>query len=433
MNFRRAHIIACQFMLAGTASAMPNSTCGEASTYLSAGSEAYSYLEGEQRLIYEGNPDLATDPYLRESLTHPDRMKSIDEVIEFLQKVGCEDGKDSCLMDDKTAEMIRSVIACEPLPTIYESPLLFALLRLAVTDLTKGDPKLQAMQIRFGSLPTGTIDGKALIAPDSTEPIVILNRDVFHFTGKFSKALSAAIPIEQSGNYVGLSYDKAKIRERLRQQPWILDDFRQAMFLLVTNLPLGAAKESRLDADRYRFHGRLVRGLDSFIVGHEIAHIALGHVAKSRRSLRFMPLQTDSASSKPDVAITVQDYSGNAELEADRAGLFLFLRAAAGSSNDLLDAAIGAAGADLFFLVLEAADRYGTILGRSAQTDTDHPTASIRIKNLDKLMSSQLAQSLGLGELPDFRLITRSVFEVLIEEANPSLIRAFEAYRSGSR
>src|SRR5262245_56567757 len=51
-----------------------SNTCGENLTYLSSSIDAYTYLENVQRELYEANPRLVHDPYLRERLNDPNSI-----------------------------------------------------------------------------------------------------------------------------------------------------------------------------------------------------------------------------------------------------------------------------------------------------------------------------------------------------------------------
>lgn len=354
-------------------------------------------------------------------------------MIEALSKMGCDENGVNCLVDRKTAERIAGAIQCEPLPTRYESPLTYALLKMSIESLAPAKARAYpgSGQVYFGTMPTGTINAMATVFPGTSDPIVILNRDIYHFTGKFSKAVSAAIPIEIEGDQIGLSYDKSKIRQRVRTNPWILEDFAQAMFFLVTNGSPAKAHETMLDAEHNRLHARLVVGLDSFIAAHELGHVVLGHTGKAERTFHLIPSINSAHVLQKAAPLMLLDYTRNDELEADEVALQLFVLA--NIDTDVLGTAIGAAGGDLFFLVVDAADRYRQLLGLPKAADDAHPSASVRSANLDSFLKSPEMSSLGLQALPDFRALTRAAFEVLLEEADPTLVKAFEEHRKSSR
>src|SRR5258708_6040769 len=131
---------------------------------------------------------------------------------------------------------------------------------------------------RFGSLPTGTFDAQAILPPGSKVPLVILNRDIFFFTGALSKAIADSIPIT-TGKTVGLDYSETGIRERLRNHSYIVNNFADAMSRLVQEGSSAGAIEVTLDEDHNHLHARLVTAMDSFLISHEQAHVILGHVS----------------------------------------------------------------------------------------------------------------------------------------------------------
>src|SRR5262249_9113798 len=127
------------------------------------------------------------------------------------------------------------------------------------------------------------------------------------------------------------------------------------------------------------------------------------------------------------VDVTFREYVGNQELAADEVGLRLFVASTLNRRPDaLLEAAIGAAGADLFFAVMDLRDKYAAKLGLPPLHDGAHPPAAVRSANLDKFLSSQEMAAFGLQKMPDFRLLTRTALEVLAEETEPGLTKAIE-------
>lgn len=395
--------------------------CEGSVRYLSENNDAYRVLEGKQREIYEGNTELLDrDPYLREQLASKEGIQKFEDVVRVLAQMD--------LVDEEFGRQLVQFLRCEPLPTRFESPLSFMLLKNSLESLTAARTKLypNSPLPLFGSMPTGTIDAQATVFENAEDPIIILDRNIYQFTGKFSKTVSATIPIGSDGGKVSLSYDKEDMRRRLHENPWIVSDFSQAMLLLVTSGAPNNAHETLLDADHNRMHARLVNGLDSFIVGHELGHIVLGHARSSTRELHM-------AGDGRDRPIEVVDHSQDDELAADQVGLRLLVtsQAATGDPGDLLDAAIAAAGSDLFFKLLDLADQYRLKIGKPTFSDKAHPPAATRGENLDRYLQSPEMAGIGLDKFPDFRLLTRNALEVLVEEATPSLDKAFADYKAG--
>ncbi|TBY21689.1 hypothetical protein E0H93_32065 [Rhizobium leguminosarum bv. viciae] len=413
-------------VLAATTSAVAlvqtaGAECEGSVRYLSDTNDAYKVLQGKQQEIYEGNTKLlAGDPYLREQLTTKGGIQTLDDVVRILARMD--------LVDEQFGRQVVQFLRCEPLPTKFESPLSFMLLKNSLESLTSARIKLypNSQLPLFGSMPTGTIDAQATVFEGAENPIIILDRNIYQFTGKFSKTVSATIPIGSDDNNVSLSYDKEEMRRRLHDNPWIVSDFTQAMVLFVTSGSPKNAHETLLDADHNRLHARLVNGLDTFIVGHELGHIVLGHARNSTHELHM-------AGDGSDRPIEVVDHSQDDELAADQVGFQLLVtsQAAGGGPGDLLDATIAAAGSDLFFKLLDVADQYRGTIGMPTFSDKAHPPASARSANLDRYLQSTDMASIGLEKYPDFRLLTRSALDVLVEEATPDLVKAFADYKAG--
>jgi hypothetical protein len=74
-------------------------------------------------------------------------------------------------------------LPCLTLPTRFEAPLFASLINIETAELDKVRLRYfpQSPVTRFGSLPTGTFDGQAILPPGSDVPLVILNRDIFFY------------------------------------------------------------------------------------------------------------------------------------------------------------------------------------------------------------------------------------------------------------
>lgn len=421
-------------LVLGTTSAFAQS-CDDVSAFKSDEGGIYAWLENEQRLLYEGNPQWVNDPLLREQLNDPTRAKTLSDLLSEFMKLGCNSANNECFITEEDAKQIRAMISCESIPTRFESPITFNLIKLALGELESAIviEYPAAPEINYGTYPTNTIQAVAVTPLGYNVPIIVLNRDVFHLTGKLSKAVSAAIPIKDVGDNVALSIDREEIRRHIRENPWIAQNFAAAMFLLVTREPLGAAPEQILDAHHNLLHARLVAGLDSFIIGHEVGHVVLGHRGNTRL-YAFPPAQVGASngSAKEETVVSLLDYDGNQELAADAVALRLFVKAAmegTAQGDGGISAAIGAAGGDLFFAVIDLVDKYATLIGTVPMHDTNHPPAVARSANLDKVFQSDDMKAYGIHRLPDFRVMTRAAFAVLADETEPFLIMALERYR----
>src|SRR5260370_27418372 len=126
-----------------------------------------------------------------------------------------------------------------------------------------------------------------MLPPKTDRPILILNRDSCFFTGAFSKSISDAIPIGVDSGEVVLRYSPEAIAQRLKDHPYIVRNFADAMSHMVRVGSSKGAAEVTLDANHNRLHARLVSAMDMFIIAHEDAHVILGHVGKDSLSFAF--------------------------------------------------------------------------------------------------------------------------------------------------
>jgi hypothetical protein len=395
--------------------------------------DPYGYLEALQRNIYSSNEGLA-DQFAKSELNSPRSVASIAELKARAVKA-CPDPskRDTCALDPQMVEAVMGSLACQQLPTRFESPLFFALISLHLQPLEKAQkwhhPKAPAT--RFGSLPTGTFDAQAILPPGSDVPLVILNRDLFFFSGAFSKAISDAIPIT-TGQAVALDYSPDGIRKRLLANTYIVTNFADAAARLVKGGSSAGAREVTLDETHNHLHARLLGAIDSFLMAHEQAHVILGHTGKASVSLHLaggaVPAPTAAAkaaipsasgATTSDSVIQVISRSRQQELDADALGFKLMMYASQ-EGKDPIATLVGAAAPHMVFRVLEMADRYGKEAGGWTFADANHPSASERVKALEPVFDV-VAKSIPILKQADFRIAFDSAFDVLLQEADSQI------------
>lgn len=393
----------------------------------------YGYLEALQRNIYSSNEGLA-DPFAKSELNSPRSIASIADLKAAALKA-CPDPakRETCALDPEMVEVVMGSLACQELPTRFESPLFFALISLHLEPLQKAQERHypKAPATRFGSLPTGTFDAQAILPPGSDVPLVILNRDLFFFSGAFSKAVSDAIPITM-GEAVALDYSALGIRKRLRTNPYIVTNFADAAARLVKGGTSGGAKEVTLDDTHNHLHARLLGAIDSFLMAHEQAHIILGHTGKISASLHLaggglparaaapeapMPNASDTTTSDSVPQVILR--SRQQELDADALGFKLMMYASQ-EGTDPIATLVGAAAPHMVFRVLEMADRYGKEAGGWTFADANHPSASERIKALESVFDG-VSRNIPILKQADFRIAFDSAFDVLLQEADSQI------------
>jgi hypothetical protein len=416
--------------------------CAGQITYQSDRDDAYKYLEEQQRQIYTENPQLA-DPYSREEVNKPKSVATMADLKARALKT-CPDPslRAQCAFSPDVIDRLIKEIACVPLPTRFESPLFVSLINLysAVLDKVRGSHFPESPVTRFGSLPTGTLDAQAILPPRSKVPLVILNRDIFFFTGALSKAIADSIPITM-GQPVHLDYSELGIRRRLRDYPYIVHNFADAMSRLVREGSSAGAIEVLLDDNHNHIHARLVAAMDQFLMSHEEAHVILGHVSDQSVEFRLagshsngmstrgpklpppkaqiLSLPPKSPTDGPFTTLKAELRTREQEFQADALGFKLMIWSEEVEGNPLSEM-IAAAAPHIVFRVLDAANAYGREAGGWTFSDANHPSAADRIKALSPVFDEVAKTSEPLREA-DFRIPFDAAFTVLLAEADPQI------------
>jgi hypothetical protein len=292
---------------------------------------------------------------------------------------------------------------------------------------------------RFGSLPTGTFDAQAILPPGSKLPIVILNRDIFFFTGALSKSIADAVPIAE-GESVALDYSEEGIRKRLHDHPYIVHNFADAMSRLVRNGSSGGALEVTLDELHNHLHARLVGAMDIFLMAHEQAHVILNHVSDQSvafrlagssagqdkggapaKSTKLLFMAPAGQAGQPTTALKAQLRTREQELAADALG-FRLLMWTKQDGQDPIGNMVGAAAPHMIFRILDAANAYGAQAGGWTFGDANHPTSAERIAALNPVFD-EVARSDPYLQQVDFRVPFDAVFKALLAEADPEIRR----------
>ncbi|MFM0489695.1 M48 family metalloprotease [Paraburkholderia graminis] len=417
--------------------------CAGQITYQSDTDDAYKYLEDQQRQIYTQNPHL-TDPYSRAELKSPRSVASLAELKARALKA-CPDPslRAQCALDPVLVDRLMKALACVTLPTRFEAPLFSLLIATYTDELDKVRVSHfpESPVTRFGSLPTGTFDAQAILPPDSKVPLVILNRDIFFFTGALAKAIADSIPIKM-GTAVSLDYSETGIRRRLHDHPYIVRNFADAMSRLVQGGSSVGAIEVTLDEDHNHIHARLVTAMDRFLISHEEAHVILRHVSdqsvefrltashskgKSAHALKrvapksqkIVSLTPNNPTDGPSTTLEAELRTREQELQADALGFKLMIWSEE-EEGDPVAVMMAAAAPHMVFRVLDAANAYGSEAGGWTFSDANHPSATDRIKALSPVFDEVAKMSEPLREV-DFRIPFDAAFKVLLNEADPQI------------
>lgn len=418
--------------------------CSGQITYLSDTDDAYKYLENQQRQIYTQNPNL-TDPYSKEELKSPQSVNNWAE-LKARALSACPDPllRAQCALDPDLVDKLMKALPCLTLPTRFESPLFFSLIKLYTDELDRVVARRYSKSpaTRFGSLPTGTFDAQAILPPSSKVPLVILNRDIFFFTGALSKAISDSIPITM-GEAVSLDYSEPGIRRRLHDHPDIVRNFADAMSRLVREGSSAGAIEMTLDENHNHLHARLVAAMDRFLISHEEAHVFLEHVSDQSVKFRLagsqnkgpsahamkraaprtqiLSLTPHSPADGPATTLKAELRTREQELQADALGFKLMIWSEQ-EGEDPIAEMIAAAAPHMVFRILDAASAYGSEAGGWTFGDANHPSAADRIKALSPVFD-EVAKTNELLRQVDFRIPFDAAFQMLLAAADPQIRR----------
>ena len=422
--------------------AVADGQCTDQITYQSDTDDTYKYLEDQQRQIYEQNPHL-TDPFSRTELNNP---RSVANWAELKARAleACPDPslRAQCALDPDTVDRLMKALPCLTLPTRFESPLFASAIKLYTDELDKVRVShfSESPVTRFGSLPSGTFDAQAILPPGSKVPLVILNRDIFFFTGALSKAISDSIPIT-TGKAVSLDYSETGIRGRLRDHPYIVNNFADAMSRLVRAGSSTGATEVTLDEDHNHLHSRLVTAMDLFLISHEEAHVILRHVSDQSVEFRLAGIRSkgasldalklaapkrktlsrnpDSPTEGPSTTLKAELRTREQELQADALGFKLMIWDRE-KEGDPIGEMIAAGAPHMVFRILDAANAYGIEAGGWTFSDANHPSAADRIKALSPVFD-EVAKNSELLQEVDFRIPFDAAFNALLAEADPQI------------
>jgi hypothetical protein len=190
-----------------------------------------------------------------------------------------------------------------------------------------------------------------------------------------------------------------------------------------------AAPQYNIDSPYDRFTAILRQSMELFIMGHEYAHIILGHLENQDTKKKHLTPQ--------DIYNIL--FSWDQELEADSLGLPLMLSAmGAGQKYDHLD--LHYCGAELFFSGYEILERAKCIVkqgnddwywrgGKEDGRIGDHPPAERRRDNLRELMTKNYGE-----ESVKTSSSVEWIIKNLWEQTKPLLIQGYKDHmKSHSR
>ena len=288
-------------------------------------------------------------------------------------------------------------------PTKFEDPLGYNILCNLYDEIEAAASKLSIglpISPQLGTLPIGSINAITIAVPGSDEYLVIFEQDLVIFALTLSKAIARAMFIGRTADdKATLFFKNSNLSEILRNDEDMIVHFIE---VIVSYLLLGTPSSAPMHPSEPE-SGLIAKYLSDsmllFILGHECAHIMLGHLAYKK---------VKAAVAGEQIYKIERDWQQ--EREADGWGLSLMLQAMLTREMDL---ALSYWGADFFFSCFEIVERGLSLLMTGDESkrrlDSSHPPASERRKLLREMLPQFGPQSAGAFELA-------VKLEVLVEE-----------------
>jgi hypothetical protein len=304
-------------------------------------------------------------------------------------------------------------------PTLYQNPTMIAMLESMYTDIEDaaetlmgdGAPSRENRPL-IATLPTGEVNARAMLVPETDgEHIVVFDDQLFTFALLVSKVAARCFPPTAGG----FEHSGDPWRDVLEEHPEIEERFVELVAAwLVTGRP-DQAPQYWLSEPWRSLGTLLLEGMELFVLGHEFAHIALGHVdaslAKANRYGRA------EASTIPR--------SWREELEADALGVDI---AVAIHNREQLTSTFATAGAQIFFFSTHMLSEGLALLGTGTipsnlDEESSHPPGGLRWAMMYEQVTARTGEK---SESLEFADTLSRLLKTLWERAKPTILEWFE-------
>ncbi|PFY96966.1 ImmA/IrrE family metallo-endopeptidase [Bacillus wiedmannii] len=221
----------------------------------------------------------------------------------------------------------------------------------------------------IGTLPTGKVQAMAMRHYVSKEPMIIFEYELFTFTNLISKSVLLSLPFEQKNGVTKFSSSEENIKKMIVQDQTGVQKFLEVLLAYLIKGQPTLATPYYPNEKIIGLNSQITHLMELFVMGHEYAHILLGHTNCSK--------QKESGISTE--VLTEMIFKWNQEFEADGLSLILILQSF--SNKNFYDMPLLYAGVDLFLSCLDIMDRSISIIlsGKEEQRmDDSHPPVSER-------------------------------------------------------
>ncbi|MHB8602761.1 MAG: M48 family metalloprotease [Nitrosotalea sp.] len=397
--------------------------------------KAIEYLEKLQK---EGYSKYNLKPEQWTEILKKPNAKTIEKVVSK-QK--------GFLDDDKISQMKEQLIqhydelAKTKLPTIYETHLNYHIISRLSTEIESAIPTITCVDSEtgekkslkvlnpnftrpiFGTLPMGQINATSYGGFENNEYLITFEWELFQFCNLLSKIVAYAMPFRRESDGIIFLTDEKTVQQRIQNEPMLTKRFRELIVAYLTKGRVTAAPQYNIDSPYDKFTAILRHSMELFIMGHEYAHILLGHLENQDTKKKHLTPQ--------DVYNIL--FSWDQELEADSLGLPLMLSAMT-SEKTHNHLALHYCGAELFFSGYEILERSKCIAkqgnddwywrgGKEDGPIGEHPPSERRRDNLRKMMIRNYGE-----DSVKTSILAEHIVKNLWEQTKPRLIRAYEKW-----
>lgn len=311
-------------------------------------------------------------------LEHPKVVAHLMKVFRSMRP----EADEAMLQQMLEQERVRSAKVRAQCPTAYENPEWYALLVGFYDSLAVSAAEMNLKITHkplLGTLATGRVNGMAVGLDDTPTRIILLEHGLFGFANLMCKAVASAFPMlpDAGDGRLGFSTDTAEVARKLDADDAPVERFFDALCSYVVRGNPHAAEAYAAPPRVDRLVSTLRASMEMFIVGHEIGHVALGHL-DGRRAPEAITADLE--------AQTVRT-NWQQEFEADAIGLLLMVRTMIREHG--LDVAMSYWGAHLFFGCVEIVERTVSLLATGEPATwrgSSHPPTQQRQAMLQQVL-----------------------------------------------
>jgi hypothetical protein len=253
----------------------------------------------------------------------------------------------------------------------------------------------------FGTLPIGQFNAMAILVPGTSEYIIVFQDGVFGFLNLISKCVAASFPTNgRGGESLSFSVHSSDVTKLLDRDIEPVRRFQQFVDAYVLSGDPHNAEQYLLSGPSSVLSSWLRKSAELFVMGHEYAHVILGHLTETPSPHRGLG---------PNVETITRQYGQ--EVEADLLGVQLSV-ATMGRTQGV-DVPLAVFGAYLMFSAIDVVDRavetlYPGVRPSASEHET-HPPTEMRREFLAPVLANVTNEEVAgaaarLGEQVQFIL-----------------------------